>query len=112
VNEWPNIPDDPEGPQRFSITHPFHPLCGSSFVALAQRHAWGEQRVFFADPQTQELRSLPLLWTSLAPPDPFLVLAQERTILRFIDLQQLMQLLREVALLHSQEDNNGSSSDR
>jgi len=39
---------------------------------------------------------LPTAWTNLAPPDPFLVLAAERTILRFTDLQTLIRLLHAV----------------
>jgi Family of unknown function (DUF5372) len=69
---------------------------------LSQRFAWGEERVFFLDAQTLEVRSLPLAWTSLAPPDPFLVVATEPTVLRLKDLQQLVQFLRQQK--HSQED--------
>jgi len=70
---------------------------------LAQRFAWGEERVFFADPQTQQIRSLPLTWTSLAPPDPFLIVADGKAVLRWRDLQQLAQFLRQNPA-HSQED--------
>ena len=70
---------------------------------LAQRFAWGEERVFFANPQTQQLRSLPLAWTRLAPPDPFLIVAAGKTVLRFSDVQQLTQFLREKQT-HGQED--------
>lgn len=68
---------------------------------LAQRFAWGEERVFFADPHTQQIRSLPLAWTSLALPDPFLVVAAGQTVLRLKDLQQLVQFLKQK---HHQED--------
>jgi hypothetical protein len=78
-----------------TITQPFHPLCGQTFPLLSQRFAWGEERVFFPDPQTQQVRSLPLAWTNLALPDPFLVVAGGKTVLRFRDLQQLAQLLRQ-----------------
>jgi hypothetical protein len=36
-------------------------------------------------------------WTSLALPDPFLTLAQGRTLLRFIDAQRLSEVRRKVA---------------
>jgi uncharacterized protein DUF5372 len=70
---------------------------------LAQRFAWGEERVFFPDPQTHEVRSLPLAWTSLALPDPFLVVAGGTTVLRFEDLQNLVQALKAKPL-SDQED--------
>ena len=83
------------GEQSFTITHPFHPLCGHTFPLLPQHIAWGEERVFFADPQTHEIRSLPLAWTSLALPDPFLVVAAGQAVLRWSDLHQLAQFLRQ-----------------
>ena len=86
-----------------TITHPFDPLSGQTFPLLAQRFAWGEERVFFADAQTHEVRSLPLAWTSLTPPDPFLIVAAEQTVLRLKDLQQLVQFLRQQQT-HHQED--------
>ena len=52
--------------------------------------------MFFHDPTTGRIRSLPTAWTNLAPPDPFVVLAAGRAILRFIDLQMLSRLLHDV----------------
>ena len=59
--------------------------------------------MFFSDPQTHQVRSLPLAWTSLALPDPFLIVAAGKAVLRFSDLQQLMQFLKEKQT-HGQED--------
>ncbi|WP_420799395.1 DUF5372 family protein [Ktedonospora formicarum] len=64
------------------------------FSPLSQSLAWGEERVFFADPQTQQVRSLPLAWTSLAPLDPFLVVAAGKTVLYFEDIGSLNQMLK------------------
>ncbi len=103
LDELSTTPNHTNGEQSFSITHPFHPLGGQSFPLLAQRFAWGEERVFFSDPQTHEIRSLPLAWTSLAHPDPFLVTAHGTTVLRFEDLQHLLQALKAKPL-SDQED--------
>lgn len=59
--------------------------------------------MFFLDPQRPEVRSLPLIWTNLALPDPFLAVARSKAILRWSDLQQLAQFLKEKQT-HSQED--------
>jgi Family of unknown function (DUF5372) len=59
--------------------------------------AWGEPRVFFLDPASGQLRSLPRSWTSLAPPDLFLQLAAGRAILRLTDLQVLVGLVHELS---------------
>jgi len=103
LNELSTIPDHTNGEQSFTITHPFHPLRDQTFLLLSQRFAWGEERVFFADPQTQQVRSLPLAWTNLALPDPFVVVAAGKAVLRFSDLQQLTQFLKEKQT-HRQED--------
>ncbi|WP_201382819.1 DUF5372 family protein [Ktedonobacter sp. SOSP1-52] len=96
-------PNNTNGEHCFTITHPFHPLSGHSFPLLSQSRAWGEERVFFADPQTHQIRSLPLAWTSLAPPDPFLVIAAGKTVLRFEDIGPLNQMLN-VLPAHQKED--------
>ena len=75
---------------------PSIPCSGQQFPLVAQRLAWGEPRVFFHDIATGHLRSLPTAWTNLAPPDPFVVLAAGRAILRFTDLQTLTRLLHDV----------------
>ncbi len=102
MNELSTTPDSTNGEHGFTITHPFHPLCGQAFPLLSQRFAWGEERVFFPDPQTHQVRSLPLAWTNLALPDPFLVVASGKAVLRWRDLQQLAQFLKQQQI-HSQE---------
>ena len=94
MNELSTTPDNTNGEHDFTITHPFHPLYGHTFPLLSQRFAWGEERVFFLDQETQQVRSLPLAWTSLALPDPFLVVASGKAVLRWSDLHQLAQFLR------------------
>jgi Family of unknown function (DUF5372) len=103
LNELSTTPGNTNGEHDFTITHPFHPLCGQTFPLLSQRFAWGEERVFFLDQETHEVRSLPLAWTNLALPDPFLVVAGGKAVLRFSDLQQFAKFLREKQT-HDQED--------
>ena len=95
LNELSTTPDNLDGEHTFTITHPFHPLSGQTFPLLAQRFAWGEERVFFADQETHQMRSLPLAWTNLALPDPFLVVARGQAVLRWRDLHQLAQFLKQ-----------------
>jgi hypothetical protein len=96
LNELSTTPDTTNGEHYFTITHPFHPLHDQTFPLLPQRVAWGEERVFFHDPQTHELRSLPMAWTSLALPDPFLVVADGKAVLRFVDAQHLNRVLKDI----------------
>jgi hypothetical protein len=95
VTEPTTIPNRTDGELVFTVTHPFHPLAGQQFPLLAQRVAWGEPRVFFLAPLSTQVRSLPTAWTDLAPVDPFVALAAGRTLLRLVDLQHLVRLLRQ-----------------
>jgi uncharacterized protein DUF5372 len=79
----------------FSVTHPFHPLYGQLFVLVQVRLNWGEERVYYLD-ANDRLRSLPLSWTSLAAPDPFVTIAAGRAYFRPIDLLTLTHLMREI----------------
>jgi hypothetical protein len=103
LNKLSTTPDHTNGEQSFTITHPFHPLRDHRFPLLSQRFAWGEERVFFSDPQTHQIRSLPLAWTSLALPDPFLVLAQGKAVLRFEDVEHLNQMLWDIQSQHRED---------
>jgi hypothetical protein len=91
-----------DGVQVFTIIHPFHPLRGQPLPLIARCNNWGEPRVQYQDPLTGFLRSIPLIWTDLAPLDPFVELAAGRAILRLSDLQELARLLNTLAT--SQQD--------
>ena len=58
--------------------------------------------MFFLDQETHEVRSLPRTWTNLALPDPFLVVAHGKAVLRWSDLYQLVHFLGNKQI-HSQE---------
>ena len=79
----------------FTVTHPFHPLYGQQFEILNYRHNWGEYRVSFYE-TADHVRILPAAWTSLAPPDPSVVLAGGRAAFRVADLQQLSSLIGRI----------------
>ena len=78
------------GPVR--VTHPFHPLHGQELEVLAQRVQWGEGRVFYRDPQGHRA-SMPVGWTSLVAPDPYLTVGAARSRFRLQDLIDLAALL-------------------
>jgi hypothetical protein len=74
------------------VTHPFHPLYGRDFELLEYREAWGEHRVYFRD-QEGRLYRMPVGWTSVAPPDPFRMVAAGRCRFRTEDLLRLADLI-------------------
>jgi hypothetical protein len=80
------------GPVR--VTHPFHPLCGQELDVLTHRVQWGESRVFYRDVRGHRV-SMPVCWTSLAAPDPYLAIGPARSRFRFQDLIELAALLAE-----------------
>ncbi|MCK4415444.1 MAG: hypothetical protein KAY32_18055 [Candidatus Eisenbacteria sp.] len=77
------------------MTHPFHPLFGRQFDLISYKHCWGEDRVFYLD-ESEQVRSLPAPWTSVAGDDPFLVVSAGRSPFRVSDLMELVKLVRGV----------------
>jgi hypothetical protein len=78
--------------KKFRITHPFHPLTGHEFEALACKEYSGEQRVCFLDKKGRQCE-IPLSWTDLAAEDPVHVLASEKSWFRAADLLELVRLV-------------------
>ncbi|MBI3025871.1 MAG: hypothetical protein HYY66_09430 [Candidatus Tectomicrobia bacterium] len=74
------------------MTHPFHPLRGHSFPFVVAKQLWGEDRVAFQQPDGS-LRSVPVNWTDLLPPDPYVGIGQGRSRFRVQDLLELAALL-------------------
>ncbi|WP_341471437.1 DUF5372 family protein [Candidatus Chlorohelix allophototropha] len=93
MNGSPNIPNQLNEDEYFQVTHPFHPLTGQRFVLLSKTNTYGESRVFFLDPSSAKLRSLPAAWTDQAPLDPFTRLTGGQALLRLSDLRKLVQFL-------------------
>ncbi|MDA8185204.1 MAG: DUF5372 family protein, partial [Actinomycetota bacterium] len=80
-------------PERFRITHPFHPLKGEEYELVGFAHTWGEHRVFFRKPGDQRVCSLPAGWTDVEAPDAFVVVAAGRSLFRPEDLLALADLV-------------------
>jgi len=78
--------------EKFRITHPFHPLSGHEFEALACKEYSGEQRVCSLDKKGRQCE-LPLSWTDLAAEDPVTILASGKSWFRAADLLQLVRLV-------------------
>jgi hypothetical protein len=62
---------------------------------VAQAREWGEERVYYRDP-TGRMRFLPARWTSMAAPDPFVLMAADRAYFRLEDLIRLQGRLKEL----------------
>ncbi len=77
------------------MIHPYHPLSGQTFELVAQNREFGEERVFYREPDGR-MRFLPARWTSLAAPDPFVIAAVGRAYFRLEDLIRLAEQIREL----------------
>ena len=77
------------------MVHPFHPLYQRKFRLVNYRFNWGEDRVYFHD-EGGRLSSLPAAWTSVVPPDPFVVMANGRSAFRVQDLLELAAVLKQL----------------
>ena len=87
--------DRPYSPQVFRITHPFHPLYDQTFELVQVRSNWGTNHVYYVNTDEQ-LKSLPIGWTSLAAPDPFVTMAAGRATFRLTDLLALVRLIQDL----------------
>jgi hypothetical protein len=74
------------------VTHPFHPLRGQRFELIDVRKTWGEDRAFLRGPSG--IMSLPVGWTDVEPPDPFVVQAAGRALCRTVDLLAIAAFMR------------------
>jgi hypothetical protein len=79
--------------QIFQVTHPFHPLAGQRFELADRYRTWGEDRVYYHT-AAGELKSLPVGWTDLDEPEPFVVIGAGRAYFRPADLWAVVQLIR------------------
>jgi hypothetical protein len=70
-------------------------LCGQTFELAAQNKEYGEDRVFYRDPDGR-MRYLARRWTSLAAPDPFVIAAGGRAYFRLEDLIRVAELIKDL----------------
>jgi hypothetical protein len=69
---------------------------------IAYKSAWGEDRVFFYNNE-QQLIALPASWTDVVAVDPFVAVADGRSLFRAEDLLDLAELM---GLLSSRSTTN------
>ena len=77
---------------RFLITHPFHPLRGVGYELVARKLTWGEDRLFYYDPNGR-LKSLLANVTDVVCADAFDCISAGRSAFRVDDLLELCSLL-------------------
>ena len=68
------------------------PLFGREIDVVERRSQWGEDRIFYRDPDGY-LLSLPARWTSVEAEDPFVVVSAGRSRFRAVDLLDLAALM-------------------
>ena len=76
---------------RFRITHPFHPLRGAEYELVTRKLTWGEDRVFYYDPDGK-LKSLLTNVTDVVSIDAFDRISAGRSAFRVDDLLELRRL--------------------
>jgi hypothetical protein len=79
----------------FCVTHPFHPLLDREFEIAERRINWGVDWVYFHGAEGQ-LLALRVSWTDLATPDPFVIIAQGRALMRTSDLLRLADMTSDL----------------
>ena len=74
------------------ITHPFHPACGEEFELIRTWRWRDEERALLATADGAPF-GVPGAWTSLAAPEPFVVVSAGRACFRPVDLTRLADLI-------------------
>jgi hypothetical protein len=62
---------------------------------VTRNREYGEERVYYRD-QNGRMRFLPVRWTSLAAPDPFVLAAAGKAYFRLEDLIRLAEQVKEL----------------
>ena len=85
-------PSDARLSGQFRVIHPFHPLYQQQLEEVGRTGRWGDQRVWFRTARG-DLRTIPLRFTSLAPPDPYLEWGEGKSCHRVAELLELRRLM-------------------
>jgi hypothetical protein len=88
----PNIKNER---RTFVITHPLHPLYGQEFK-LDDYHSGNKiSKVFFYD-ENGHRKLVPGDWTDIVTEDPYIKIAEGRSLFRYEDLVQLASLIQNI----------------
>ena len=77
------------------MVHPFHPWSGRELEFVRRRKSGDADLVFLRLPGG-DVVSLPVTWTDMVPPDPFVVLAGGRVPFRTEDLVAVARLAARI----------------
>lgn len=78
--------------EEFTIVHPFHPLSGKKFELINFTDCWSRKRAFYID-DNNNLSSVPVEWTDVLSPDPFIHISDGRSSLHAFALLELAELI-------------------
>lgn len=70
-------------------------MYGKEFRFIGYRRGWKEEKVWFLL-EDESTCSVPLAWSDLQLPDPYLVIGEGRAAFRVEDLLRLSELIAEV----------------
>ena len=68
---------------------------GREFEVVSYHHSGSEKRAFFHD-ESGDLQSIPIAWTDMIPPDPFLLLPNGKSLFRVAELLSLCRMLDKI----------------
>ena len=81
--------------ETFRIIHPFHPFRNKQFEIHSIKAPHGERRIYYYNPDGR-IGSVPLNWTDVAPPDPFVTVSAGRALFHIKDLLRLVCLVDQI----------------
>lgn len=93
-------------PDQVTVTHPFHPLRGRSFGLTKRVSSRHSERIWVVGPDGTRL-GFPASWTSMAAPDPWLVVAGGRSPFRLDDLLAVADGIERIRSAQRAADGSG-----
>ena len=78
------------------MTHPFHPLSGQVLDVVDRRRFEADRERLCVEGTPGRHEWVPVAWTNLGPPDPWLDIAAGRCLFRVEDLLRLADLIARV----------------
>jgi hypothetical protein len=88
-------PPDDHLSGKFRVVHRFHPLYQEQLEEVGRTGRWGEQRVWYRT-ASGDLRTIPLRFTSLTAPDPYVEWGRGTSYHRVAELLELRRLMDEL----------------
>lgn len=83
------------GTEKFTITHPFHPMKGKTFGLIERKLVWCDDRILYLD-KDSNLRLIQTNFTDIYEEGPFVAISNGRCDITFDSLVSLVNIIKAI----------------